>query len=109
MHAKRAHFVPGGAQGRHHVIFGFPNVDFLLGISLARFRRDQVRMDEQQDAHLLHSAIHLRRDGPNKACIVLAVSSTVNSMISLRSEPTARRSSSRHRCIMSSSTASKAS
>ena len=34
-------------------------------------------MHEHQDAQALHSAIHLRRDGPNSACIVLAVNSTV--------------------------------
>ncbi len=109
VHAERAHLVAGGAQRRHHVVFGFPDVDFLLGVALARFRRDQVRMNEHQDAKLFHSAIHLRRDGPNSACMVLAVNSTVNSIISLRSGPTARKLSSRQRWIMSSSTASKVS
>src|SRR5580658_4366271 len=109
MHAERANLVAGGAQRRHHIVFGFPDVDFLLGIALARFRRYQVRVNEQQDAQLFHSAIHLRRDGPNSVCMVLAVNSTVNSMISLRSAPTARRLSSRQRWIISSSTTSKVS
>ena len=61
---------------------------------------------EHQDAQAFHSAIHLRRDGPNSACMVFAVNRTVKSISSFRSEPTARRSCSRHRAIMSSSTAS---
>src|ERR1700691_4222493 len=106
MHAERTHLVPGGAQRGHHVVFGFPDVDFLFGVPLARFRRNQFRVHQHQDAQPFHSAIHLR-DEPNSACMVLAVNSTVNSVSSLRSEPTARKSSSRHLWIMSSSTASK--
>src|SRR5271154_624121 len=106
MHAERLHFMPGGPQRGDHVIFGFPDVDFLLGVPLGRFRGYQVRVHKHQDTQPFHSAIHLRRDEPNSACMVLAVSSTVNSMISLRSEPIARKWSSRHLWIMSSSTTS---
>src|SRR5271170_5884584 len=100
MHTERPHFVTGGAQRGHHVVLGLPDVDFLLGVPLGRFRGYQVRVHEHQDAQPFHSAIHLRRDGPNSACMVLAVNSTVNSIISLRSEPTARKWSSRHLWIM---------
>src|SRR5207302_10695867 len=85
-----------------NVVFGFPDVDFLLAVPLARLRGYQVRVQEHQDAEMLHSAIHFRRNGPNSACTVLAASNTVNSIISFRSAPTARRLSSRHRTIMSS-------
>ena len=61
---------------------------------------------KHQDAKPFHSAIHLRRDEPNSACMVLAVSSTVKSMTNFCSGPTARRLSSRQRAIISSSTAS---
>src|SRR5581483_5489288 len=109
MHAERPHLVTGGAQRRYDVVFSLPDVDFLLGVPLDRFGRYQVRVHQHQDAQPFHSAIHLRRDWPNNACMVLAVNSTVNSIISLRSGPTARKSSSRLLCIMSSSTASKVS
>src|SRR6266702_1191687 len=82
--------VPGGTQGGDNIVLGFPFIDLLLAVSFGRSRGYQVRVHEHQDAKPFHSAIHLRRDGPKSACIVLAVNRTVNSMISLRSEPTAR-------------------
>ncbi len=106
VNAERTDIVTGGAQRRDDVILRLPDVDFLLGVALARFRRDQIRMHEHQDAKLLHSAIHLRRDGPRSACMVFAVNKTVNSVSSFRSVPTARKLSSRHRWIMSSRTTS---
>src|SRR5262249_2445158 len=109
VHAQRPDLVAGGAQGADDVVLGLPDVDFLLGEPLARLRGYQVRVDEHQYAQTLHSASHLRRNGPNRACTVLAVSSTVNSVTSLRCEPTARRFSSRHLAIMSSRIASRVS
>src|ERR1700691_3803419 len=106
MHAERADVMTGAPQRAHDVIFCFPLVDFLLAVPLTRIRGQQVRVNEHQDAQLFHSAIHLRRDGPNNACIVLAVNSTETSVTSLCSGPTARRLSARQRAIMSSSTAS---
>src|SRR6202023_4132474 len=106
VHAERFHVVPGAAQRRHHVVFGLPLTDLLLGVPLGRVRGQQVRVNEHQDAKPFHSAIHLRRDGPNNACMVLAVNSVVNSMMSLLSDPTARSLSFLQRAIMSSSTAS---
>src|SRR5258708_23012949 len=106
MYSKRPHLVPGGAQCGHNVVFGFPNIDFLLAKTFGRLRRYQVRVYEHQDAKPFHNAIHLRRDGPNNACMVFAVNSVVNSMTSRRSGPTARSFSLRQRAIMSSSTAS---
>src|SRR5580692_8919215 len=106
MHAERFHIVTGAAQRGHHVIFGLPLADLLLGVPFGRVRGQQVRVDEHQDAKPFHSAIHLRRDGPNNACMVFAVNSVVNSMMSLLSEPTARSFSFLQRAIMSSSTAS---
>jgi hypothetical protein len=35
LHAERADLVPGAAQRRHDVVFGFPFIDFLLGVPLA--------------------------------------------------------------------------
>src|SRR5437016_6671607 len=107
MYSKRPYLVPGGAQCGHNVVFGFPNIDFLLAKTLGRLRRYQVRVYEHQDAKPFHNAIHLRRDGPNNACMVLAVNSPVNSMRNFRSGPIARKLSSRQRWIMSSNTASK--
>src|SRR5712671_4735599 len=98
--------VPGSTQGGYNIVLGFPFIDLLLAVSFSRIRGYQIRVHEHQDAKPFHSAIHLRRDGPNSACIVLAVKSTTNSIISTRSGPTARRLSSRHRATMSSSTAS---
>src|ERR1700730_12733624 len=106
MHAERFDVVPGPAQRGDHVVFGFPFADLLLGVALGRVRGQQVPVDEHQDAKPFHSAIHLRRDGPNNACMVFAVNSVVNSMTSRRSDPTARSLSFRQRAIMSASTAS---
>src|SRR5262249_18338739 len=103
VHAERTNVVAGGTQRADHVVFGLPLVDCLLAEPLGRIRGYEVRMDEHQDTKRFHSAIHRRRDGPNSACIVLAVNRTVNSITSFRSEPTARRLSSRHLAIMSSS------
>src|SRR4029078_8751054 len=108
-HAKWPYLVPGRAERAHDVVFGFPRVDFLLAVPLDRGRRHPVRVHEHKDAQAFHSAIHLRRDGPNSACMVLAVNSTVKSIRSWRSEPTARRLCSQQRVIMSSSTASRVS
>src|SRR5262249_26323873 len=106
MHAQRADLVACRTQRAHHVVFGLPNIDFLLAVALARIRRNEVRMHQHQHAKPLHSAIHLRRSGPNSACTVFAVSSTVNSIMSCRCGPTARKLSSRQRTIMSSRRAS---
>src|SRR5580704_5772867 len=97
--------MPGPAQRFHDVEFGLPLVYLLLGVPLGRVRGHQVRVHEHQDAQLFHSAIHLRRE-PKSACIVLAVNSTVKSITSFCSGPTARKFSSRQRAMMSSSTAS---
>ena len=48
----------------------------------------------------------MRRDGPNSACMVFAVNRMVKLMTSFRSEPGARRLSSRQREVMLSRTAS---
>src|ERR1700679_2110013 len=106
LRAERANFMAGRAQGAHDVVFRFPFVDFPRGVSVGRVRRHEVRMHQHQNAHASHSAIHFRRDGPNNACMVLAVNRTMKSVRSFRSEPTTRRSSSRQRKIISSSTAS---
>src|ERR1700722_18353805 len=106
MDAERLYVVPGAAQRGHHVVFGLPFADLLLGKPLGRVRGQQVRVNQHQDAKPFHSAIHLRRDGPNNACMVFAVNSVVNSTTSLRSGPTARSFSFLQRAIMSSSTAS---
>src|SRR5258705_1954822 len=98
--------VPRGTQSGYNIVLGFPFIDLLLAVSFGRIRGYQIRVHEHHDAKPFHSAIHLRRDGPKSACIVLAVKSTANSIISTRSGPTARRLSSRHRATMSSSTAS---
>src|SRR5215831_20511041 len=106
LHAERANFMAGRAQGAHDVIFCFPFIDFPRFVSVCRVRGHEVRMHEHQNAQASHSAIHLRRDGPNSACMVLAVNRMVKLTTSFRSEPGARRLSSRQREIMSSSTAS---
>src|SRR4029077_6616645 len=74
--------------------------------SVGRVRRQEVRVHQHENTQPSHSAIHLRRDGPNNACIVLAAKGTEKERASFCSGPTARRSSSRQREIMSSSTAS---
>src|SRR5207249_1865223 len=109
MHAQRLHLVPGCPQRANDVVFGFPIAGFLFAEPFVRFRWNEVRVHEDQDAKLAHNAIHFRRDGPNNACIVLAVNRTVKSATSFRSEPTARRLSSRQRVIISSTTASRVS
>src|SRR6202046_3963786 len=96
----------GRAQGAHHVVFCFPLMNLLHGIPAGRVRGHELGMHEYQDAQAPHNAIHLRRDGPNTACMVLPVSRTVKSLTSFRSDPTARRLCARQRVIMSSSTAS---
>src|SRR6516225_4053023 len=106
LHAERTNFMAGSAQGAHDVVFRFPFIDLSRGVSIGRVRRHEVRMHEHEDAEASHSAIHLRLDGPNSACMVFAVNRTVKSITSFRSEPTARRSCSRQRAIMSSNTAS---
>src|SRR6202040_2737296 len=106
LHAERLHLVPGAAQRGHHVVFGFPLADLLLAEPLGRVRGYEIRVDEHQDAKPFHSAIHLRRDGPNNACMVFAGNRIVNSAMSRRSEPAARSFSFLQRAIMSSSTAS---
>src|SRR6202035_3183881 len=106
LHAERFHLVPGTAQRRHHVVFGLPFADLLLGEALRRVRGYEIRVDEHQDAKPFHSAIHLRRDGPNNACMAFAVNRIVHSAMSRRSEPAARSFSFLQRAIMSSSTAS---
>src|SRR4051794_21672474 len=105
-YAERANLMSGRAQCADHVVFRFPFIDFLHGVPFGRIRGHEQRIHEHQDAQASHRAIHLRRDGPNSACMVFAVKSTVKSLRSFRSEPTARRLCSRHRAIMSSSTAS---
>src|ERR1700747_2748913 len=106
LHAERATVMAGRAQGAHDVVFCFPFIDLPRSVSFGRVWGHEVRMREHKHAQASHSAIHLRRDGPNSKCMVLAVNRTVKSITSLRSGPTARRSSSRQREIMSSSTAS---
>src|SRR3954452_17380714 len=106
LHAERPNVMASCTQGAHDVEFCFPFVDLLRGVSVGRVRRHAVRMHENQYAQASHSAIHLRRDGPNSACMVLAVNRMVKLITSFRSEPGARRSSSRQRKIMSSRTAS---
>src|SRR6185437_8500068 len=106
LHAERANVMAGRAQGAHDVVFRFPLVDLPRGVSVGGVRGYEVRMHEHQYAQASHRAIHLRRDGPNSACMVLAVNRMVKLTTSFRSEPTTRRSSSRQREIMSSSTAS---
>jgi hypothetical protein len=54
--AERAYIVARLAQRAHHVIFGFPDVDFLVGEAFQAFRRHKVRMQEHQDAQPLHNA-----------------------------------------------------
>src|SRR6185437_14250974 len=106
LYAERANVVAGRPQGAHDVEFGFPPVDFPRAVTVGRVWRHAVRMHQHENAQASHSAIHFRRDGPNRACIVLAVNRMVKLTTSLRSEPGARRSSSRQREIMSSRTAS---
>src|SRR6476660_736901 len=96
----------GRAQGAHHVVFCFPLMNLLGRVPAGRVRGHKLGMHEYQDAQALHNAIHLRCDGPNSACMVLAVTRTVKSLRSFRSEPAARRLCARQRAIMSSSTAS---
>src|SRR5262249_21309685 len=105
-HAERVNLMSGRAQGAHDVVFCFPLMNLLRGVPAGRVWRHKLGMHEYQDAQAPHNAIHLRRDGPNSACMVLAVSRTVKSVRSFRSEPTARRLCARQRVIMSSSTAS---
>src|SRR5262249_39934124 len=106
LHAERADVMAGRAQGAYDVVLCLPFIDFPHGVSVGGVRRHEVRMHEHQNAQASHSAIHWRSDGPNSACMVLAVNRMVKLITSFRSEPTARRSSSRQRKIMSSSTAS---
>src|SRR5471032_492420 len=105
LRTERANIMAGRTQGAHDVVFCFPFVDLPRSVSVGGIRGHEVRMHEHQNAQASHSAIHFRREGPNRACMVLAVNSTVKSATSFRSEPTARRLSSRQRAIMSSSTA----
>src|ERR1700733_8430313 len=106
LHTERTHVMTDGAQGADDVVFRFPFIDFPRGVSVGGVRRHKVGMHQNQHAQTFHSAIHFRRDGPNNACMVLAVNRTMKSVRSFRSEPTTRRSSSRQRKIISSSTAS---
>ena len=106
LRTERANIMAGRTQGAHDVVFCFPFVDLPRGVSVGGVRGHELRMHEHQNAQASHSAIHFRREGPNSACMVLAVNRTVKSATSFRSEPTARRLSSRQREIMSSSTAS---
>ena len=50
--------------------------------------RAEARVDEHQGAKPFHNAIHISRDGLKSASIVLVVNTIVNSIMSLRSEPT---------------------
>src|SRR6185369_9595904 len=106
LHAERANIMAFLPQGADDVELGLPLIDLPRGVAVLGVRGHQVRTHQHQDAQASHSAIHFRRDGPNSACMVLAVSSTMKSIKSFRSEPTARRLCSRQRAIMSSSTAS---
>src|SRR5450631_2370666 len=99
LRTERANIMAGRTQGAHDVVFCFPFVDLPRGVSVG-----EVRMHEYKNAQASHSAIHFRREGPNSACMVLAVNRTVKSATSFRSEPTVRRLSSRQRKIMSSRT-----
>src|SRR6185503_1215946 len=106
LHAEWVNFMASRTQGAHDVVFCFPFIDLPRGVSLGGVRGHEVRMHQHQNAQASHSAIHLRRDGPNSACMVLAVNNMVKLITSFCLEPAARRSSSRQREIMSSSTAS---
>src|SRR5262249_27631589 len=106
LHAERANVMAGRAQGAYDVELRLPYVDLPRAVPFRRVRGHAVRMHQHENAQASHRAIHLRRDGPNSACIVFAVKRMVKFITSLRSEPGARRSSSRQREIISSSTAS---
>src|SRR5260370_33622043 len=82
--------VAGGTQGGYNIVLGFPFIDLLLAVSFGRIRGYQIRVHDHQDAKPFHSAIHLRRDGPKSACIVVTLQSTANPIIATRSGPTAR-------------------
>src|SRR5262249_16361433 len=103
---ERVNVMAGRAQGAHDVVFCFQLMLLLRGVPAGRIRGHKLGMHEYQDAQAPHNAIHLRRDGPNSACMVLAVSRTVKSVRSFRSEPTARSLCARHPLIMSSTTPS---
>ncbi|MGY4348439.1 hypothetical protein ACVWXM_004906 [Bradyrhizobium sp. GM7.3] len=60
LRAEWSNLVAGCAQGTHDVVFGFPRVDLLHGVSVAGVRRHEVRMHEHQNAQTSHSAIHFR-------------------------------------------------
>src|SRR5262249_56825043 len=94
----------GRAQGAHDVVFCFPLMNLLRGVPAGRVRGHKLGMHEYQDAQAPHNAIHLRRDGPNSACMVLAVIKTGKSVRGLRSEPTARRLCARQTVVLDTTT-----
>ena len=63
LHAERPDVVASLAQRAHHVILGLPLVNFLLGTPFERIRGHQVRMQQHQNAEMLHTASHCRREG----------------------------------------------
>ncbi len=63
LHAERPDLVARLAQRGHDVILGLPLVNFLLAMVVERIRRHQVRMQEHQNAKMLHTASHCRREG----------------------------------------------
>jgi hypothetical protein len=64
LHAQRLHLMSGCAERGEHVVFGLPDVDFLLAVAVRRGWGHQVRVHEHQNAQWLHRANHLRRPLP---------------------------------------------
>jgi hypothetical protein len=58
--AERLHLVPHGAERRNHVVLGPPRLGHDIGAVRDGIGRDQVPVDEREDAQLAHNATRCR-------------------------------------------------